>query len=117
MNIYYTTLLEAVIDLCALHRSDGVLVMEDTCLLRPDVGYKEVAREVQNRRAGVFGYGNRWWQNGREEWHGTKGVYMTPDWCAEIWIILSNTHVEQYRHVDMWLKKMLRLGQARGSNC
>ena len=39
---------------------------------------------------------------------------MTPDWCAEMWIILSNTHVEQCRHVDMWLKKLLRLGKARG---
>ena len=44
MNIYYTTLLKAVIELCARYRSEGVLVVEDTCLLRPDVGYTQVAR-------------------------------------------------------------------------
>ena len=66
MNIYYTTLVKAVIELCARYRSEGVLVMEDTCLLRPDVDYNQVAREVQNRRAGVFAFGNRWWRNGKQ---------------------------------------------------
>ena len=88
--------------------------MKDTCLLRPDVDYDRVAREVRYRRAGVFAYGNRWRQNGQDQWHGTKGVYMTPEWCAEMWGILSNMYAEQYEHADMWLKELLRLGKARG---
>lgn len=114
MHIYFTTLFDAVTLLCEDHGCEGVSVMEDTCLLRPDVDCERVAREVRGHAAGVLAYGNRRWQDGKFRWHGTKGVYMTPEWCAQMWIVLANLHVEQYQHADMWLQGLLRQGKARG---
>ena len=60
MVIYCTIGLPAVQVVCDATGCTGVLVMEDTCILRPDVGYEAVAEAVRECRAGVFGYGNRW---------------------------------------------------------
>ena len=89
------------------------MVMEDTCILH-EVDYAEVCREIQNCRAGVFGYGQRWHDNGKVGWHGTKAVYMTPDWCEEMSILLANTHLHKFHHADMWLKNLLRCRRAQG---
>ena len=29
-------------------------------------------------------------------------------------IILENTHLRQFKHADMWLKDLMRLGKAEG---
>ena len=67
--IYYLTLFPAILGLCREYGCEGVMVMEDTCILMRDVDYDEVRREVQNYRAGVFGYGSRWLKTAK--WSGT----------------------------------------------
>ena len=53
-------------------------------------------------------------RGGRGGWHGTKGVFMIPDWCQEMSIILMNTHLPNLQHVDMWLRDMIRQRKAQG---
>ena len=43
--IYYTTLFPAIVVLCREYGSEGVMVMEDTCILH-EVDYAEVCREI-----------------------------------------------------------------------
>ena len=93
-------------------RNEGVMVMDDTCILMPEVYCGEVRREVETCRAGVFGYGKRWADQSGAGWHGTKGVYMIPHWCQEMSIILDITHVRRFRHADMRLKYLRRHGKA-----
>ena len=115
MVIWFTTAPPAVKAVCDRTGCTGVLVMEDTFPLRPDVAYAAVAAEVKKACAGVFGYGNRWRkEDGRGGWHGVKGVFMTPDWCEEMSFIMLNTHFQHFQHVDMWLSDLIRRQKARG---
>ena len=115
MVIWYTTVLDAVRKVCDSTGCTGVLVMEDTFLLRPDVAYEAVAAEVKKRKAcaGVFGYGNRWRiEGGRGGWHGAMGAFMAPDWCEEMSLIMLHTHFQLLQHVDMWLSDLIRREKA-----
>ena len=109
--IYYTTLFPAVKDICARHNCSGVFVMEDTCIVIPGIEYNDVRVDVATCRAGVFGYGDRVLDKGDEGWNGTKGFYMTPEWCEEMTTILRNTHLRHFLHADMWLKQLKRHGK------
>ena len=88
--------------------------MEDTCILMPGVDYADVRQEVRNCRAGVFGYGNRWFDKGKVGWHGTKAVDMCPCWCEEMSILLANTHLYKFQPADMWRNNLIRCGRAQG---
>ena len=121
MALWRTTVLPAVVQVCEKHNWTGAMVVEDTVLLRQDVTYSEVAREIRQRKApaGVWGYGKYWEKTDsegqlRRGWSGTKGVWMTPAWCEEIGALLENTNFEQYQHVDIWLGRLLRQEKARG---
>ena len=59
MALWRTTVLPAVLEVCETHNFTGAMVVEDTVLLRQDVTYWEVAREIRqtNAPAGVWGYG------------------------------------------------------------
>ena len=61
MALWRTTVLPAVMKMCEKYKYTGVMVVEDTVLLRPDVTYMEIAREIQQSkaRAGVWGYGKK----------------------------------------------------------
>ena len=60
MALWRTTVLPAVLQVCGTYNYTGAMVVEDTVLLRQDVTYRDVAREIQqtNAPAGVWGYGN-----------------------------------------------------------
>ena len=73
--IYYTTVFPAVAAICTRHKCKGVFVMEDTCILIPEIDCTQVREEVKTCRAGVFGYGDRVPEKGDEGWHGTQGLY------------------------------------------
>ena len=62
MALWRTIVLPAVSQVCATYHCAGAMVVEDTVLLRPDVTYDIVAREIHdsNAPAGVWGYGNYW---------------------------------------------------------
>ena len=121
MALWRTIVLPAVSEVCDTYDYTGAMVVEDTVLLRPDVTYGIVAREIYKRNApaGVWGYGKYWekqnadgtWSHG---WHGTKGLWMTPAWCEEISLRMENTNFENYKHVDMWLVDLLKQQKAQG---
>ena len=115
MALWRTTVLPAVMKMCEKYKYTGVMVVEDTVLLAPEVFYSDIAREIQQSqaRAGVWGYGKKW-ENG---WSGSKGLFMTPDWCEEIDAMLENTNLEQYEHFDIWLMHLQRQQKARGFVC
>jgi hypothetical protein len=56
MIIYYTAVLPAVRMLAAEEGIDGVYLIEDSCILAPNVTYAHIAREVAGCCAGIFGY-------------------------------------------------------------
>ena len=60
MALWRTIVLPAVSEVCDTYHCTGAMVVEDTVLLRPDVTYEIVARELYERNApaGVWGYGN-----------------------------------------------------------
>ena len=67
--------------MCERYKYTGAMVVEDTVLLRQDVTYTEVAREIRQREApdGVWGYGKYREKahsqgNTRRGWSGTKGL-------------------------------------------
>ena len=62
MALWRTTVVPAVLQVCDTYTYTGAMVVEDTVLLRPDVTYDILAREIHNRNApaGVWGYGNYW---------------------------------------------------------
>ena len=120
MTFWCTTVFDAVKVVCDSTGCAGVLVMEDTALLRPDVTYTEVAAEVRRKKApaGVFGYGDRWQKKDHTGhvvggWWGVKGVWMTPAWCEEMSVIMLNTNFEHLQHVDMWLVGFIRRQKGR----
>ena len=92
MCLWRTTVLPAVQRVCTDCTCTGVMVVEDTVLLRPDVTYEDVAAEIteSQARAGVWGYGSKWEINNADGtsagfgWAGVKGLWMTPAWCEEI---------------------------------
>ena len=47
MALWRTTVLPAVMQVCGTYKYTGAMVVEDTVLLRQDVTYSEVAREIQ----------------------------------------------------------------------
>ena len=85
MALWRTTVLPAVLQVCETYNYTGAMVVEDTVLLRQDVTYSEVAREIQQREApaGVWEYGKKW----KKGWSGSKGLWMTPAWCEVIGVI------------------------------
>ena len=122
MTLWRTTVLPAVQQICSTYSFTGVMVVEDTVLLRKDVNYEDIAAEIleSKARAGVWGYGDKWpikKPDGTVDgfgWSGTKGLWMTPAWCEEINLILENTHFDRYRHVDMWLVDLLKRRRSQG---
>jgi hypothetical protein len=56
MIIYYTTVLPAVHILATEEGLDGVYVIEDSCIVAPNVTYAHIAREVAGCCAGIFGH-------------------------------------------------------------
>ena len=107
--------------MCETYNYTGAMVVEDTVLLRPDVTYSDVAREIRRKEApaGVWGYGKFWEKADsqgilRSGWSGTKGLWMTRAWCEEIGVMLENTNFEHYKHVDMWLVHLMKEQKARG---
>ena len=109
MALWRTTVMPAVLQVCEEYNYTGAMVVEDTVLLRPDVTYSDVAREIRQKQApaGVWGYGKFWEEADsqgipRSGWSGTKGLWMTRAWCEEISVMLENTNFEHYKHVDMW---------------
>ena len=77
MTLWRTTVLPAVLQVCETYKYKGAMVVEDTVLLRQEVTYTEVAREIQQREApaGAWGYGKYWKKadsqgNTRREWSG-----------------------------------------------
>ena len=121
MALWRTTVLPAVLQVCDTYACTGAMVVEDTVLLRQDVTYEDVVREIQQRNApaGVWGYGHYWEKRDpegtiRHGWSGTKGLWMTPAWCEEISLRMENTNFENYKHVDMWLVDLLKEQKAQG---
>jgi len=122
MTLWRTTVLPAVQQICTAYNFTGVMVVEDTVLLRKDVTYVDIAAEIMESkaRAGVWGYGNKWEIKKNEKtfseigWSGTKGLWMTPAWCEEINLMLENTNFDRYRHVDMWLVDLLKRRRSQG---
>ena len=59
MALWRTTVMPAVLQVCEKYNYTGAMVVEDTVLLRPDVTYSDVAREIRRKEApaGVWGYG------------------------------------------------------------
>ena len=51
MALWRTTVLPAVLQVCGTYKYTGAMVVEDTVLLRQDVTYSEVAREIRQREA------------------------------------------------------------------
>ena len=108
MALWRTTVLPAVLKVCEKYNYTGVMVVEDTVLLRQDVTYSQVAAEIRQREApaGVWGYGKYWEKaasqgNTRRGWSGTKGLWMTSAWCEEIGVMLENTNFEHYQHLSL----------------
>ena len=62
MAPWRTIVLPAVSQVCDSYDCIGAMIVEDAVLLRPDVTYEIVAREIHERNApaGVWGYGNYW---------------------------------------------------------
>jgi hypothetical protein len=56
MIIYYTTVLPAVRRLAEEEGIDGVYIIEDSCILAPNVTYAQVDKETEGCEAGIFGY-------------------------------------------------------------
>ena len=56
MIMYYTTVLPAVRRLAEEEKIDGVYIIEDSCILAPNVTYVQVAKETEGCEAGIFGY-------------------------------------------------------------
>ena len=121
MALWRMTVLPAVLKVCETYNYAGAMVVEDTVLLRQDVTYSDVAAEIRQRRApaGVWGYGHRLDKQDSKGklysgWHGIKGLFMTAEWCKEIAVMLENTNLEKYWHIDLWLANLLKRKQARG---
>ena len=86
------------------------MVFEDTCILCPEQDYSTVCETIGEGRAGVFAYGNKKARN----WHGTKGLYMTPEWCEDMSTILKNKALRNFKHADLWLRDLVRRDKSRG---
>ena len=98
MIMYYTTVLPAVRRLAEEEKIDGVYIIEDSCILAPNVTYVQVAKETEGCEAGIFGYAHHE-KNKQDVWFGTKGMYFSTLWCEQLQIILQNTHTCRVLHI------------------
>ena len=111
MILYYTTVLPTVRKLATEQGVRGVFLFEDTCILTQGAYFSHVLAEVESCSAGIFGYGNYEKRAARVDWHGTKGLFVTPAWCEALATIMENMHVKDFGHLDNWLSRRLRGGQ------
>ena len=82
-----------------------IFVVEDTVLLAPGVTFENINKLDEEKPACVWGYGDYTDNgNGNVDWHGTKGMTVTYEWCFSMQTILDNMHPADYGHWDIWLK-------------
>ena len=101
MLFWRTTVLPCVNRLAELTGCPDFLICEDNVALADGAHFSMVVACVE-APASVWGYGNFRRASLRRSpvWHGAKGLYVTPRFCAELEILLDNMPLHAYRHLD-----------------
>ena len=109
MMYWYGVTLPVCIALSKKHPElEGFFLFEDTCILSPGVTYEAVYDEVVQHKAAIFAYGGFQPSRPGPRWHGSKGIYVTAQWCKKMLVILESMHLKDFMHVDLWLAHRVR---------